>query len=129
MSIKLHWFLPTTGDARSLVGGGHSVPQGIGRPTDGLGTANVFREPDIDYLATIARTADQLGYEGVLTPDRHVVRGRLAGDLGADPRDAQPEVPGRVPARRHLADPVGPDGCRVPADLQRPAAAQRGDGR
>src|SRR6478752_1203484 len=44
MGIKLHWFLPTTGDARSLVGGGHSVPQGIGRP------------------------ADQLGYEGVLTP-------------------------------------------------------------
>ena len=28
MSIKLHWFLPTTGDSRGLVGGGHSVPQG-----------------------------------------------------------------------------------------------------
>ena len=68
MSIKLHWFLPTTGDARSLVGGGHSVPQGVGRPADGLGTANVFREADIDYLANIARTADSLGYEGVLTP-------------------------------------------------------------
>jgi alkanesulfonate monooxygenase len=68
MGIKLHWFLPTTGDARSLVGGGHSVPQGIGRPSDGLGTANVFREADIDYLASVARTADQLGYEGVLTP-------------------------------------------------------------
>ena len=35
MSIKLHWFLPTTGDARGLVGGGHSVPQGVGRPADG----------------------------------------------------------------------------------------------
>ena len=68
MSIKLHWFLPTTGDARSLVGGGHSVPQGVGRPADGLGTANVFREADIDYLASVARTADQLGFEGVLTP-------------------------------------------------------------
>ena len=68
MSIKLHWFLPTTGDARSLVGGGHSVPQGIGRPDDGVGTANQFREASIDYLASIARTADQLGYEGVLTP-------------------------------------------------------------
>lgn len=68
MSIKLHWFLPTTGDARSLVGGGHSVPQGIGRPTDGVGTANQFREANIDYLASIARTADQLGFEGVLTP-------------------------------------------------------------
>ncbi len=68
MSIKLHWFLPTTGDARGLVGGGHSVPQGIGRPVDGLGTANHFREADIEYLASIARTADQLGFEGVLTP-------------------------------------------------------------
>ena len=27
MSIKLHWFLPTSGDGRALVGGGHSVPQ------------------------------------------------------------------------------------------------------
>ena len=68
MSIKLHWFLPTTGDARSLVGGGHSVPQGVGRPADGLGTANHFREADIDYLAMVARTAEQLGFEGVLTP-------------------------------------------------------------
>ena len=68
MSIKLHWFLPTTGDARGLVGGGHSVPQGVGRPVDGVGTANHFREADIDYLASIARTADQLGFEGVLTP-------------------------------------------------------------
>ncbi|NUS52418.1 MAG: LLM class flavin-dependent oxidoreductase [Nocardioidaceae bacterium] len=68
MSIKLHWFLPTTGDARGLVGGGHSVPQGVGRPVDGAGTANHFREADIDYLASIARTADHLGFEGVLTP-------------------------------------------------------------
>ncbi|QWZ06476.1 LLM class flavin-dependent oxidoreductase [Nocardioides panacis] len=68
MSIKLHWFLPTTGDARGLVGGGGSVPLGGGRPTDGAGSAHQFREPDIEYLASIARTADQLGFEGVLTP-------------------------------------------------------------
>ncbi|MGZ4471593.1 MAG: LLM class flavin-dependent oxidoreductase [Nocardioidaceae bacterium] len=68
MSIKLHWFLPTTGDARGLVGGGHSVPQGVGRPEDEAGSANQFREASIDYLASVARTADQLGFEGVLTP-------------------------------------------------------------
>jgi len=68
MNIKLHWFLPTTGDSRGLVGGGHSVPQGVGLPTGRQGTATAFREADIDYLASVARTADQLGYEGVLTP-------------------------------------------------------------
>jgi len=68
MSIKLHWFLPTTGDSRGLVGGGHSVPQGVGLPTGRTGTATAFREASIDYLASVARTADQLGFEGVLTP-------------------------------------------------------------
>ncbi len=27
-----HWFLPTTGDGRTLVGGGHGVPGGLGPP-------------------------------------------------------------------------------------------------
>ena len=67
-SPTFHWFLPTTGDGRSLVGGGHSVPTGIGRPAGGQGSASVFREPDIDYLAQVARTAEHLGFEGVLTP-------------------------------------------------------------
>jgi alkanesulfonate monooxygenase len=62
-ALKFHWFLPTTGDGRTLVGGGHSVPKGIGRqPGDG------YRAPDIDYLAQIARSAEQLGFEAVLTP-------------------------------------------------------------
>jgi alkanesulfonate monooxygenase len=53
MSIHLHWFLPTTGDGREIVGFGPA----IGR-----------RPPDIDYLAQIAQACDQLGYEAVLTP-------------------------------------------------------------
>ena len=53
MSIKLHWFLPTTVDSRTVIPFG---PDGH------------RRAPTIDYLAQIARAADQLGYEGVLTP-------------------------------------------------------------
>ena len=53
MTLKLHWFLPTTVDSRTV------IPFGA----DGHG-----RAPTIDYLAQIARAADQLGYEGVLTP-------------------------------------------------------------
>ena len=68
MSIKLHWFLPTTGDSRGLVGGGHSVPQGVGLPAGDEGNATAFREPTIEYLAQVAHTAEDLGFEGVLTP-------------------------------------------------------------
>ncbi|MEU5883932.1 LLM class flavin-dependent oxidoreductase [Spirillospora sp. NPDC047279] len=68
MALKFHWFLPTTGDSRALIGGGHSIPRGVGRPEPAPGTANAVRPPDIDYLAQIARSAEQLGYEGVLTP-------------------------------------------------------------
>ena len=78
MSIKLHWFLPTTGDSRSLVGARPGRPAGR-RPAGRRRSApHGFREPTIDYLADVARTAEQLGFEGVLTPDRHLVRGRLA---------------------------------------------------
>lgn len=70
MSLKLHWFLPTTGDSRSLVGAGQGVPTaldgGLGRVA-GTG-ASAFRPPTIDYLADVARTAEKLGFEGVLTP-------------------------------------------------------------
>ncbi len=53
MPLALHWFLPTTVDSRTV------IPFG----DDGHG-----RAPTIDYLAQVARAADQLGYTGVLTP-------------------------------------------------------------
>lgn len=53
MPISLHWFLPTAGDSRTVVPFG---PDGHHRP------------PTIDYLAQIARAADRLGFEAVLTP-------------------------------------------------------------
>ncbi|WP_181793508.1 LLM class flavin-dependent oxidoreductase [Streptomyces sp. WELS2] len=58
-ALTFHWFLPTTGDSRYVVGGGHgSAP----------GTAAGDRPASIAYLGQIARTAEQLGFVGALTP-------------------------------------------------------------
>jgi alkanesulfonate monooxygenase len=59
MSVTLHWFLPTSGDGRTVVERFHAN-RSLGGPAQ--------REPDIDYLAQIARAAEQLGFTGVLTP-------------------------------------------------------------
>jgi alkanesulfonate monooxygenase len=74
MSLVFHWFLPTSGDGRGIFGGGHSIPL-IGEVSDPEATAArqararaVTRAPDIDYLGQIARSAEQLGFTGVLTP-------------------------------------------------------------
>ncbi|WP_375430629.1 LLM class flavin-dependent oxidoreductase [uncultured Friedmanniella sp.] len=68
MALTFDWFLPTTGDSRSLVGGGHSVPTDLGRAGGSIDTAGRFREPDLRYLAHVARTAEDLGFDAVLTP-------------------------------------------------------------
>ncbi|MGH7002823.1 MAG: LLM class flavin-dependent oxidoreductase, partial [Alphaproteobacteria bacterium] len=62
MSLHLHWYLPTNGDSREIVGSGDDSHR-----IDGV-TRSTFRAPTIDYLADIARTAEQLGFEAVLTP-------------------------------------------------------------
>jgi len=71
MSLIFHWFLPTSGDGRGIVGRGHSIPL-IGAtagPSDyAIGARGVTRPADIDYLGQIARSAEQLGFTGVLTP-------------------------------------------------------------
>ncbi|QHF94727.1 alkanesulfonate monooxygenase [Streptomyces sp. NHF165] len=59
MSLTFHWFLPTSGDSRRIVGGGHGTP---------LSGSGADRPPDIGYLAQIARAAEQLGFTGALTP-------------------------------------------------------------
>lgn len=57
---RFHWFLPTSGDSRSIVGSSHASSQQIAPPN--------YRPPTRRYLAEVARAADRLGYEGVLTP-------------------------------------------------------------
>ncbi len=59
MSLKFHWFLPTYGDSRYIVGGGHGLP---------AGAAGGSRPATIAYLGQIARSAEQLGFIGALTP-------------------------------------------------------------
>ena len=72
MSLTFHWFLPTSGDGRSIVGRGHSVPIGPdGRPAPNAATdaaATAIRPPDIGYLAQVAQAAERNGFAGVLTP-------------------------------------------------------------
>ncbi|MFE6040276.1 LLM class flavin-dependent oxidoreductase [Streptomyces sp. NPDC056452] len=59
MTLTFHWFLPTNGDSRHVVGGGHGTP---------VTAAGGDRPPTVRYLAQIARAAEDLGFEGVLTP-------------------------------------------------------------
>lgn len=57
--LTFHWFLPTNGgDGRHIVGGGHgtAVEDAGGRPAS------------IPYLGQVARSAEQLGFDGALTP-------------------------------------------------------------
>jgi alkanesulfonate monooxygenase len=59
MLLRFHWFLPTNGDGRAIVGGGHGVA---------TGTAGTIRPASLGYLGQIARSAEQLGFEAALTP-------------------------------------------------------------
>jgi alkanesulfonate monooxygenase len=61
MSIHVHWYLPTNGDSRDIVGAGERSQDTVPAITD-------FRAPTVDYLGQVARSAEQLGYEAVLTP-------------------------------------------------------------
>ncbi|XVS64274.1 LLM class flavin-dependent oxidoreductase [Actinosynnema sp. CA-299493] len=59
MSVVPHWFLPTSGDGRTVVERFHA------NRSPG---AAALREPDVDYLAQIAQAAERNGFAGVLTP-------------------------------------------------------------
>ena len=54
MPLTFHWFLPTNGDSRHVVGGGHGTP---------VTAAGGDRPPTVRYLAQIARAAEDLGFE------------------------------------------------------------------
>ncbi len=51
--LRMHWFLPTGGDSRDI------SPDGSGSPV---------RAPSLDYLAQVARAAETVGFDAMLTP-------------------------------------------------------------
>jgi alkanesulfonate monooxygenase len=56
MSLTFHWFLPTYGDSRNLIAGGHGTSMRGDRPAT------------LRYLNQVAAAAEQAGFESVLTP-------------------------------------------------------------
>lgn len=56
MSLAFHWFLPTYGDSRNLVAGGHGTAMHGDRPAT------------LKYLHQICAAAETNGFEAVLTP-------------------------------------------------------------
>jgi alkanesulfonate monooxygenase len=71
MKLRMHWYLPTSGDGRTI--SDRAFPSLDGKATEGpalrsSSAAASWRAPDIEYLAQIARSAEQLGFYGVLTP-------------------------------------------------------------
>jgi alkanesulfonate monooxygenase len=57
MTLTFHWFLPTSGDSRNITGGGH-----------GAEVVHRDRKVTTRYLRQIASAAEDLGFEGALTP-------------------------------------------------------------
>jgi alkanesulfonate monooxygenase len=64
MGVVLHWFLPTNGDSRTDLSLGNAVGAAGSRVVEG----GAERAPDIGYIGQIARSAEQLGFTGALTP-------------------------------------------------------------
>ena len=56
MSLRFHWFLPTYGDSRNLMAGGHGSSMSGDRPAT------------LKYLNQIGAAAETNGFEAVLTP-------------------------------------------------------------
>jgi alkanesulfonate monooxygenase len=64
MPVKLHWFLPTSGDGRTLLGAMRTVARHHLVPEDGP----EVRPASIEYLGQVARSAEQAGFSAALTP-------------------------------------------------------------
>jgi alkanesulfonate monooxygenase len=64
VGVVLHWFLPTNGDSRTDLSLGNAVGAAGSRVVEG----GAERAPSIGYIGQIARSAEQLGFTGALTP-------------------------------------------------------------
>jgi alkanesulfonate monooxygenase len=66
MSIKLHWYLPTHGDGRTLLLAGDSSQTDL--LTHSRPVQPGHRPPTLAYLGQVARAAEQSGFDAALTP-------------------------------------------------------------
>jgi len=67
--MQIHWFLPTASDGRSLTVGTRGTHGPEAKASESLHpTADRFRLPTIRYMAQIARAAEDVGFDAVLTP-------------------------------------------------------------
>lgn len=66
MGIKLHWYLPTHGDGRTLLLAGDSSQTDL--LTHSRPARPGHRPPTLSYLAQVARAAEQSGFDAALTP-------------------------------------------------------------
>jgi alkanesulfonate monooxygenase len=66
MGIKLHWYLPTHGDGRTLLLAGDSSQTDL--LTHSQPARPGHRPPTLAYLGQVARAAEQSGFDGALTP-------------------------------------------------------------
>ncbi|MFQ1001139.1 LLM class flavin-dependent oxidoreductase [Modestobacter sp. SSW1-42] len=57
--LVAHWFLPTYGDSRGLVGGGHGMA---------ATAAGGSRPASLGYLTQVVRAAETVGFKAALTP-------------------------------------------------------------
>jgi alkanesulfonate monooxygenase len=56
MTLTFDWFLPTSGDSRTIYGRGHNLPLAA--------KASAERPPDIEYLAQVARSGQPFDFSG-----------------------------------------------------------------
>jgi alkanesulfonate monooxygenase len=64
MGVILHWFLPTNGDSRSDL----SLGNAVGAAGSRVRAGGRERAPEVGYMGLTAQAAEQLGFDGALTP-------------------------------------------------------------
>jgi alkanesulfonate monooxygenase len=64
--VGLHWFLPTSGDGRTLVEAGEAT-RSANRARPAV-PASGAREATLEYLVRVARAAEDAGFDAALTP-------------------------------------------------------------
>jgi alkanesulfonate monooxygenase len=64
--VGLHWFLPTTGDGRTLVQSGAAAR--AANSTRPMAEPAGARKATLEYLVEVARAAEEAGFDAALTP-------------------------------------------------------------